>query len=140
METEEQIEQYRNSTAKAFASLPLGLWSVSLIGYLTSGVSWSTYFLVIAGILSTLFVIYLRLPWDWKRKQLLDYLSEDKAITEIVESLGWFIVLAVFATGLIQTKVIWLILTGIIVGGIAYLNFLISIIKRGKDKKKEKHA
>lgn len=136
METEEQIRQYKNSTAGSFASLSLGLWAVALVGYSGSGISWATYFLVVVGAISALFGVYLILPWDWKQNQTLRYL-ETKRVMKVAEALGWLIVLAVFAVGLIQTRVYLLIFTGIIIGITAYVVFLISISRIGKDKKEK---
>ncbi|MBT9138767.1 MAG: hypothetical protein DDT31_01342 [Syntrophomonadaceae bacterium] len=64
MGTEEQLRQYRNSTAGSFASLSLGLWAVALVEYSGSGISWATYFLVVVGAISALFSIYLILPLE----------------------------------------------------------------------------
>ena len=52
----------RYATAESFATLTIGLWSVSLISYLSSGMSGRIYFLAVAGVVSGLFALYLILP------------------------------------------------------------------------------
>ena len=136
METEEQLKQYKNSAAESFASLSFGLWTVSLIGYLSSGISWTTYFLVVVGAISALFStylsIYLVLPWDWKQKSVLKYLETNQTI-KVTKFLVWLIILTAFAVMLVQTKVGWLIATGLIIIIIAFISFYVGLWKTGKD-------
>jgi len=143
METEEQIRQYKNSTAESFAGLSVGLWTLSLIGYLSSGISWATYFLVVVGAMSALFSIYLSIylvfPWDWKQKSVLKYL-ETKQIIKVTKYLVWLVVLAAFAVMLLQTKVSWLIAAGLIIIIIAFILFYVSLWKTGKDYRKNKKS
>ncbi|MCJ7425998.1 MAG: hypothetical protein MUO17_02510 [Dehalococcoidales bacterium] len=139
-EQKDERKQYKNSTVEAFGSLSLGLWTVALVGYLTSGISWETYILIALGGLSALFSIYLVLPWDCvyrKQKTVLKYL-ETKQIIKFAKSLGWLIVLAVFGVRLIQTKVDWLIIAGLIFAIFAYVVFYVSLWKRKKDNGKGK--
>jgi len=139
METEEQIKQHKYSTAESFASLSIGLWAVSLIGYLTSGIPWATYFLAIVGAISALLSIYLILPWNGRQKSVLGFLKTNKIIG-IVKLLVWLIVLAVFGVSLIQTKVIWLIVAGLITIIIAFIVFYVGIWRMNKNNRKPKHA
>ena len=139
METEEQIKQHKYSTAESFASLSIGLWAVSLIGYLTSGISWATYFLAIVGAISVLLSIYLIPSWNRRQKSVLEFLERNK-IMRIVKLLVWLIVLAVFGVSLIQTKVIWLIVAGLITIIIAFIVFYVGIWRMNKNNRKPKHA
>ena len=129
-ELTDQERKFKNLTAETFASLSLGLWAVALVGYLTSGISWMTYFLVIIGAMSALFGIYLVLRWNWKKKQVLEYLKT-KRIIKVVKLLVWLVVLAIFAVNLIQTGVGWLIVTGLIIAIIAVIVFCVGISKAG---------
>ncbi|OGO06612.1 MAG: hypothetical protein A2Z76_01750 [Chloroflexi bacterium RBG_13_56_8b] len=140
METEEQVKQYKNSTVEAFGSLSLGLWTVALVGYLTSGISWETYILIVLGGLSALFSIYLVLPWDcvYRKQKVVLKCFEKKQILKIAKSLGWLIVLAVFGVRLVQTKVDWLIIAGLIFAIFAYVVFYASLWKMKKDNGKGK--
>lgn len=139
VELTEQERKCEKSVAEAFGSLSLGLWSVALIGYLTSGVTWATYFLVVVGAIFTVFGIYFILPWewDWKQKQCLKSL-EAHPVMKVTKSLGWFIVLAIFGVGLIQSKVGWLIVIGLIAAITSYAIFLVGLSGIGKDIRKEK--
>jgi hypothetical protein len=128
MDNEEQVRQYKKSTAASFASLSLALWAVALIGYSNQGISWATYVLVIVGVITALFSIYCVLPWDWKQNQTLRYLDE-KHVMDAAKAVGWFAVLAAFATGLILTKVYWLIIIGILLGIFSYIIFLVSVYR-----------
>lgn len=139
MEAEEQIKQHKYSTAESFASLSIGLWAVSLIGYLTLGITWATYFLAIVGAISALLSIYLILPWNGKQKSVLGFLETNKIIG-IIKLLVWLIVLAVFGVSLIQTKVIWLIVAGLITIIIAFIVFYVGIWRMSKNNRKPKHA
>jgi len=132
METDEQKKQYKNSTAESFASLSIGLWAVSLIGYLTSAISWETYLLAIIGAISALFSLYLIAPPNWKQKSVLESLKSNQ-ITKIVKLLVWLIVILLFGVNLFQTKVIWLIVTGLITMVIAFIVFYIGIFRLKKD-------
>ena len=126
METKEQIRRYKNSVAESFASLSFGLWAVSIIGYISSGVYLAMYVLVIAGVISALFSIYLSvylvLPWDWKQQLVLRIL-ETKQVMKAAKFVIWLIILATFAVGLMQTKVDWLIFIGLIIIAIAFIVF-----------------
>ncbi|MBT9138768.1 MAG: hypothetical protein DDT31_01343 [Syntrophomonadaceae bacterium] len=57
---------------------------------------------------------------------------------KVAKALGWFIVLAVFAVELIQTRVFWLIFTGMIIGITAYVVVLISLSRVGKRQEEGK--
>jgi hypothetical protein len=136
MKTEEQIKRTQKSAAASFVSLSIGLWTVAVIGYLNSGVSWMTYFLNIVGALSALLSIYLILRWNWGQKQVLEFL-ETKQIIKIVKFLLWYTVLGVFGVGLVQTKVLWLIITGEIIVIIAAIVLYVGIWRLKKDDDKE---
>lgn len=125
------------STAESFASLSIGLWTVSLIGYLSSGISWETYPLAIGGLISTLFSGYLIVHCDWKQRPVLEFL-ETKQIIKSAKSLGWCIVLLVFATRLLHTEVGWLKVTGLIVAIIPVIIFNASLWGASTDYRKEK--
>jgi len=135
METEEQMRQYKKSTAESFVSLSIGLWTVSVIGYLTSGISWMTYFLIVVGAISSLFSVYIILRWDWKQKSVLEFL-ERKKITTIAKFLVWYTVLGIFGVGLAQTKVIWLIIMGEIILIIAAIVLYVGLWGMKKDNRK----
>lgn len=139
MELTKQEIEHRNLTAETFASLCLGLWTVALVGYLSSGISWETYFLVIVGVVSALFGIYLVLRRNWKQKQVLKYLETNRII-KTIKFLVWLIVILIFGVNLLQTKVGWLIVTGLITMIIALAVFYVGLFRVGKDKRKEKHA
>ena len=130
MELTKQEREFKNLTAGSFASLSIGLWAVSLIGYLTLGITWATYFLAIVGAISALLSIYLILPWNGRQKSVLGFLKTNKIIG-IVKLLVWLIVLAVFGVSLIQTKVIWLIVAGLIIVIIAFIVFCVGTSKAG---------
>jgi cation transport ATPase len=137
MDTEEK--KYIKSTAGSFASLSLALWAVALIGYSNQGISWATYVLVIVGVITALFSIYIVLPLDWKQSQTLRYL-EKKYAMDAAKAVGWFAVLAAFAASLILTKVLWLMIIGIILGIFAYVILLISVFTLCKDEKKHEET
>jgi len=141
MEKEEQIRQRKNSITESFASLSIGLWTVSLIGYLTSAISWATYSLAIVGTISALLSIYLILPcnWTWRQKSVLEFLENNKII-RIIKLFVWFIIIAIFGVSLIQTEVIWLIVTGLITIIIAPIVFSVGLLRMNEDNKKERHA
>ncbi|MFC1955538.1 hypothetical protein ACFLWZ_03255 [Chloroflexota bacterium] len=128
---EKELRELGKSTAESFASLSIGLWTVSLIGYLTSGISWATYFLGIIGIISALLGTYLILPWNWRQKLVLEFLENKKR--RMAKLLIWLIVIATFGVGLIQTKVIWLIFTGLITMTIAVVVFYVGLFRMNKD-------
>ncbi len=132
METKEQIERYKTSAAESFASLSIGLWTVSIIGYLSSGISLTTYLLSIGGAISVLFCVYLLLPWNWKKKTVLESLKINKII-RMIKLLVWYIVLWVFWAALMQTKVIWLMVTGTITISIIIIVFYIVLARTKKD-------
>lgn len=134
-----KITEQEKRTAKSFASLSIGLWTVSLIGYLTSGISWHTYFLVVVGTLFSVFGLYLILPWDWKQKQYLQYL-EAHQIMKVTELLGWLVVLMAFVVRLIQSKVGWLIVIGLTITISAFVIFLAGLSRTGNHNGKEKQA
>ncbi len=123
MEIKEQIKRSKASTAESFASLSIGLLTVSLIGYLSSGISCGFYFLIVVGAISALFSFYLVLPWNWKQKSALEFLEKYK-ITRLAKPLIWLIVLAVFGVVLVQTKITWLISIGLITTVIAWVVFV----------------
>ncbi len=135
----EQGKEHKNSTAESFASLSIGLWTVSLIGYSTSGISWGTYFLVILGAISALLSIYLIVPKIPGKESVLECLETNKII-RFIKPFIWLIVLAVFGVRLVQTKVIWLIFTGLITIVMALIVFYVSLWKTGKDYRKEKET
>jgi len=139
MELTKQEREIEKLTAETFASLSLGLWAVALIGYLTSGISWMTYFLVIVGAMSALFGIYLVLRWNWKQKQVLKYLEANK-ILKVVKLLVWLVALAIFAVNLIQTKVGWLIVTGLIIAIITAIVFYVGIWKTGGQERETRET
>ena len=123
MEIKERIERCKTSTAESFASLSIGLWTVSLIGYLSSGISCTTYLLIVVGAIFALLSLYLVLPWNWKQKSALEFLEKYK-ITRFAKPLIWLIVLAVFGVALVQTKIIWLRPIGLITTIIAWVVFV----------------
>jgi len=119
------------STAESFATLAIGLWTVSLINYLTSGISGLTYFLIVVGAISALFGLYLILPYRWKQEPLLEFLKRHGVI-RAVKSLAWLLVLVIFGIGLVQSKIIWLIITGLITMIIAFVVFYVGIWRMNK--------
>jgi len=137
MELTKQEREYRNLTAESFAGLSIGLWTVSLIGYLTSGVTGATYFLAVVGAISVLISIYLMLPWNLGQKSALKFLETNK-IMSIVKLLVWLIVILAFGVNLIQTKIIWLIIAGLITMILAFIVFYVVLFRTSKDKRKEK--
>jgi len=136
METKEQVRRYKNSVAESFASLSFGLWAVSIIGYISSGVYLAMYVLVIAGAISALFSIYLSvylvLPWDWKQQLVLRFL-ETKKVMNATKLVIWLIILATFAVGIMQTEVVLLMFIGLIIVAIAFIVFFyVSIFRMEK--------
>jgi len=123
MEIKEQMQQCKTSTAESYASLSIGLWTVSLIGYLSSGISCGTYFLIVVGTISASLSIYLALPWNWKQKLVLEFLEKCK-ITVSAKPLIWLIVLAVFGVALVKTEIIWLRPVGLITTVMAWVVFV----------------
>ena len=137
MELTKQEREYRNLTAESFTGLSVGLWTVSLVGYLTSGVTGATYFLAVVGAISVLISIYLMLLWNLGQKSVLKFLGTNKIIN-IVKLLVWLIVILTFGVNLVQTKVIWLIVTGLITMILAIIVFYVALFRMSKDKRKEK--
>ena len=127
--------QKRTPIAESFASLSIGLWTVSLIGYLTSGISWMMYFLIVIGVISMLLAIYLLLPWHWKQESVVGYLERGGTIG-FLKLLVWLIVLVIFGVGLVQTKIIWMIITGLVTSIIAFIVFYVGLgrMKKGDGK------
>jgi uncharacterized membrane protein len=109
------------------------LWTVALIGYYTS----LNYFLAIVGITFALFSGYLIVPRDWKQKSVLKYLKKNK-ITRFAKLLGWYTVLWIFGARLVQTKVIWLIVIGIITIIIAVIVLYVGLWRAGTDYRERK--
>ena len=123
----------RASTSQSFAGLAIGLWTVSLIGYLTSGISGLTYVLIVFGGICALFGLYLILHFPWKQESTLEFLRRHRVI-RLVKLLGWFIVLVMFGVGLVQTKVVWLVITGLItIVIIAFVVFFVGLRRMNKD-------
>ena len=123
--------QKRALTAESFATLSIGLWTVSLIRYLTSGISWMTYFLIVVGAISILFVVYLILPSHWKQESVLGYLERNKII-RVIKLLVWLIVLVTFGIQLVQIKIIWMVITGLITTIIAFVVFCVGLWRMNK--------
>jgi hypothetical protein len=123
MAIKDRVEACRNSTAESFASLCIGLWTVSLVTYLSSGISGGTYFLIILGAMCALLGIYLVLPWHLKQKSALEVLDKYK-ITRFAKPLIWLIVIAIFGVRLVQTQISWLISIGLITVVIAWVVFV----------------
>ena len=116
----------RNATAASFATLAIGLWSVSLISYLSSGISGWVYFLAVFGAIFGLFTLYLILPTRWGQESLSQSIAR-RGYLKIAKSLGWSIVGAVFGVGLVQSKVPWMIIAGLITMIIAAVGFYVAI-------------
>jgi len=121
----------RNATAEFFATLAVGLWSVSLIGYLSSVISGVIYFLAAVGVISALFALYMILPIQWGQESLSQRITR-RGYLRIVKSLGWLIVGLVFGVALVQTKISWMIVTGLITMIIAFIGFYAAIWRLGK--------
>ena len=128
-----QIEKLR-ATAASFASSSIGLWTVALVGYLTSGASWETYFLVTLGTISMMLSVYLVLPTPWKQVSTLEFLEKQKIIS-LAKMISWLIVLLVFGIRLLQTKILWLIITGGFTVIIAYVVLYVGFWRMIKVKK-----
>ncbi len=124
--------QKRTLMAESFVALSIGLWTVSLIRYLTSGISWMTYFLIVVGAISILLAVYLILPSNLKQELVLGYLERNKIIRVIKLSV-WLIVLVTFGIQLVQTKIIWMIITGLITTIIAFVVFNVGLWGMNKD-------
>ena len=119
------------SIAKSLATLAIGLCSVSLISYLASGVFWPVYILLAVGAISMLFGLYLILPLRWRQQSVLEFLDKH-AVTTIVESLGWLVVLAVFGVALVQSGVGWMIVAGMVIMIAAFIAFYVAMYRIGK--------
>ena len=116
----------KHSAAESFATLALGLWTVALIDYLRSGISCSAVFLIVIGSISALFALYFILPRSWKQESILSYFQRKNTL-KVIKSVGWLIVSLVFGVGLVQSKVIWLIIVGLITMIIAFVVFYVSL-------------
>lgn len=121
----------KHSAAKSFASLAIGLWTVSLIGHLTGVISGLTYFLVAVGAVSALFGSYLVMPWRWAQESTLELLKR-RRILRVIELLGWFLVVVIFGVGLMQSKIGWMIVAGLIAMIIALIVFYVGIFMASK--------
>ena len=121
------------STAESFGTLTIGFWTVSLISYLTSGTSGWIYFLIALGAISALFGLYLILPCRWAQESTLELLRR-RGVLRIVKVLGWLLVIVVFGVGLVLSKILWMIIAGMITMIIAYIVFYVGIWKMNKDK------
>ena len=122
----------RYATAESFATLTIGLWSVSLISYLSSGMSGRIYFLAVAGVVSGLFALYLILPAQWGQESLSKRITGGGYL-KIVKSLGWLIVGLVFGVALVQSKISWMMVAGLITMIIAFVAFYVAMFRFGKD-------
>lgn len=133
METEEKMEQYKNSVAENFGSLSLGIFAVSLIG----SVQWATIVLIIFGVIFALCGISMKVPLDLKQEWFLRKVATPERMA-IFKRLGWLIVLTMFGYSLImQTGIIWLKVIGILFAISAYVVFYVSLW-RLRDKKSRK--
>jgi len=132
MEWTKEEKALRNSTAESFASLSIGLWTISLIGYLKAGFSWETYFLLVVGCITIFLGLYLILPWNWRQKSVLIHL-ETKRWLKLIKLAIWLIALAVFALRLIQTDVAWLYVLGIIISIIAFFIYFRGLFRLNKN-------
>jgi hypothetical protein len=133
MDWTQEEKSMRNSTAESFARLSIGLWTVSLIEYLSSGMDLPTYILLSLGILFVLISGFLFIPWNLKQKSVVNYLSTSGTM-RIVKPLLWLLVIAPFGVNLVKTKIPWLIITGLIAVILAFVIFYVSIWKSGKPK------
>ena len=122
----------RYATAESFATLTIGFWAVSLISYLSSGISGRIYFLAVAGVMSALFVLYLILPTQWGQESLSQRITR-RGYLKIVKSLGWLIVGLVFGAALVQSEISWMMVAGLITMIIAFIGFYVAIWRWGKD-------
>lgn len=112
----------RNAAAESFATLAIGLCSVSLIIYLSSGILGWVYFLAVIGTMFGLFTLYLVLPTQWGQESLSQRIAR-RGYLRIAKSLGWQIVGLVFGVSLVQSKVGWMIVAGLITMIIAVVGF-----------------
>ncbi|MFC1977387.1 hypothetical protein ACFLWS_03870 [Chloroflexota bacterium] len=132
MDTEESKKQYKNSVAETFGSLSIGLFTAALIG----SVDWATVLLIIFGAIFTLCGIYIFVPLDLRQQWFLANIATKKR-TGVFKSVGWFIVVIMFAYNLTQTGVTWQLFVGIIFIGFSYVVLSLSIWKGwGKALKK----
>jgi len=118
----------RYATAESFATLTVGLWSVALIGYLSAGITAGTYFLVVVGALCALFALYLVLPTGW-RQGLVSKRMVDGGYLRMVKSVGWLTVGLLFGVRLVQSGVVWLVVTGLITMIVAFVVFYIAMFR-----------
>jgi len=116
----------RYATAESFATLAIGLWSVSLISYLSSGISGWVYFLAVIGAIFGLFTLYIILPPQWCQESISERITK-RGYLRIVKSLGWLIVGLVFGVGLVQSKVPWMIIAGLITMIVSVVGFYVAI-------------
>ena len=124
METKEQ-RQCRNKTAKSLGRLSIGIFTVSLLG----DTQWLTITLIVFGVILALIGVYLIIPGSPKHESFLRERDMD-----IAEALGWFIVLSLFGLRLIQKGVVWLTIVGILFVIVAYIVFVVSLLrKRSKE-------
>lgn len=139
---QDETKQYKYTSAEPFASLAIGLWTVSLISYLASptrGVTWDVYFLFVLGVISALLSVYLILPWNWKQESVLESLKRDKTVN-IVKLIAWAIVIVVFGFRLVQTGIIWLFLTGLLTMFMALIVLFVGLFRMDGNKRKYKHT
>lgn len=122
-----KITEQEKSTAEKFASPSIAMFATSLIVY----ERWYSIALVVCGSLFALFSLYLLLPCDWKKSWFLKQVGETQT-TVLLKYFGWFLVLAALGTNLIQTRITWLWIFGIIFAVLAYFVLFYGTLKGGK--------
>jgi hypothetical protein len=116
----------RYSAVESFATLAIGLWSVALIDYLSSGISGLVYFLAVVGVVFGLLTLYLILPTKWGQESLSQSIAR-RGYLRIAKSLGWLIIGLVFGVALAQSKVPWMIVAGLITMIVSVVGFYVAI-------------
>lgn len=121
----------KKSASEILASLTLGLWTVAIIGYVRSGIDWSSITLFIIGLFTALCAGYFFFPLNWKKESALN-LIQGHSILKVAKALGWLIRLLVFGVALVLTKIILFFNIGIIIMIIAFVIFYISMWRINK--------
>ena len=135
-ELTDQERKCEKSTAESYGGLSLGLFATALL----PDALWQILSLVTLGALFALSGLYLILPCGWKRKGFPKgvalWLAKEKQV-KYVKGVAWFIVLAVFGINLIQTRINWLVILGVICACLGYAILLFGIWKGSQKGNKQ---
>jgi len=124
-----QERELEKRTAKAYGSLSLGLFATGLqVCSISDGSGWIT--LLVLGIASALFAIYLAFIHRWKRKEILRIASRVQ-----IEPVAWFLGFSALGIGIIQ---IGLKIQGLMCVGLGYIILIVGNWKIATEAKRKK--